>query len=197
LFQYWVGGTVDKRRLCLKAYAGERRILEVGCSVGNIAQAFVSFHNIEYVGVDIDPHAIACAQRSFVGNNNFRFICEDLVKFTRDVPCFDFILFCGILHHVNDSVATRLLQTVANVATDRTPIVIVDPIMPEHKDSWLVRQFIRVEQGEHVPSATALAGLLQSIRSLRLLDAAEFLVGATPFHCPHIARFGVYRLQKH
>lgn len=195
-FQYWIGGTVDKRRLCLRSYAGERRILEVGCSVGNIAQAFVSFQDVEYMGIDIDSRAIACAQRSFARNNNFRFICGDLAEFTRDSSCFDFVLFCGILHHVDDSLAIRLLQNVSNVATDRTPIVIVDPITPEKTDSWLVRHFIRVEQGKHVRSATALTGLLQNIRGLRLLNAQEFLVGATPFHRPQVARFGVYRLQK-
>ena len=33
-FQWTIGGTVDKRRLCLKYYGGQERILEVGCSTG-------------------------------------------------------------------------------------------------------------------------------------------------------------------
>jgi 2-polyprenyl-3-methyl-5-hydroxy-6-metoxy-1,4-benzoquinol methylase len=61
--QYWIGGTTDKRRLCLRKYNGQKRVLEVGCSVGNIAKAFQSFAEISYTGIDIDSTAIRRAQK--------------------------------------------------------------------------------------------------------------------------------------
>ncbi len=40
LFQFSIGGTVTKRNLVLQYYSNQKRILEAGCSVGNIAAAF-------------------------------------------------------------------------------------------------------------------------------------------------------------
>ncbi len=41
LFQFSIGGTVAKRNLVLQHYSNQKRILEVGCSAGNIAAAFL------------------------------------------------------------------------------------------------------------------------------------------------------------
>ena len=54
LAQLTVLGTYDKQRLVLKHYRGQRRILEIGCSVGNVSMAFRQFPNINFVGLDID-----------------------------------------------------------------------------------------------------------------------------------------------
>jgi len=40
LFQFSIGGTVAKRNLVLQYYSNQKRNLEAGCSVGNIAAAF-------------------------------------------------------------------------------------------------------------------------------------------------------------
>ena len=37
-------------------------MLEVGCSVGNVARGFLRYPHIAYTGVDIDPAAIRSAQ---------------------------------------------------------------------------------------------------------------------------------------
>jgi hypothetical protein len=43
LFQYLVGGTADKRRLAAMYYKGQKKVLEIGCSVGNVSQIFSKF----------------------------------------------------------------------------------------------------------------------------------------------------------
>src|SRR5215831_18826066 len=99
LFQNLVGGNADKKRLILKNFQEEQKVLEVGCSVGNIAEAFRSVRNISYQGIDIDCQAVAAAQWRF----SISFVCEDLTQFSRKKTTqFGLIYFAGILHYVAD-----------------------------------------------------------------------------------------------
>jgi 2-polyprenyl-3-methyl-5-hydroxy-6-metoxy-1,4-benzoquinol methylase len=95
-----IGGNVDKKRLILKTYQGEQNLLEIGCSVGNTADAFRSNQYIRYQGVDIDCKAVAVAQRRFRRHPNFAFTCRSLAQFSQGTSDkFHLIYFTGILHH--------------------------------------------------------------------------------------------------
>ena len=61
---YLIGGGCHKRRVARLHYRGAVNVLEVGCSVGNVAQCFINESAIRYVGVDIDEAAIRHAQRT-------------------------------------------------------------------------------------------------------------------------------------
>ena len=43
LFQFSIGGPVAKRNLVLQYYSNQKRILDAGCSMGNIAAAFLGW----------------------------------------------------------------------------------------------------------------------------------------------------------
>src|SRR5262245_7172273 len=80
LFQRYLGGTTDKCRLALRHYDGENDVLEVGCSMGNIATAFIKYTGIRYTGVDIDPIAVRYSRQAFRRYPNFDFVCADLTR---------------------------------------------------------------------------------------------------------------------
>jgi len=73
VFQHLFGGTRDKQHLALDCYRGQSRILEIGCSVGNLTDAFLP-SGAAYTGIDIDGSAIAHAQRRFARQSNVRFL---------------------------------------------------------------------------------------------------------------------------
>ncbi len=56
-------------------------MLEVGCSVGNIANAFQSFAEISYTGIDIDSTAIRRAQKNMIAFRNFDLFANTFVIF--------------------------------------------------------------------------------------------------------------------
>lgn len=197
VFQYCVGGTVDKRNLCAINYKRQKNVLEIGCSVGNIAEFFKSFPGINYTGIDIDPVVIKYAKKHFISFRNFRFICKNFQYFAKQSKeKFDYILFAGVLHHVDNMIFKDLLSASSQILEDNGTIAVVEPLMPTLRDNWFIRLFIRFEQGKFVRDDAAMTKLLETIPELRLKTAGIHYVGATPFSTPKCARFGVYGLAK-
>lgn len=78
-FQRLIGGRKDKQTLALSAWDGQRNILEIGCSVGNIANAFRTLPNIHYTGIDIDEKVIDVTKSRFT-STEFLFPNESIEK---------------------------------------------------------------------------------------------------------------------
>tara|TARA_R110002096_G_scaffold15071_6_gene53170 strand:- start:6144 stop:6779 length:636 start_codon:yes stop_codon:yes gene_type:complete len=193
-FQFWIGGTVDKRELCTREYDGHSSTLEVGCSLGNISSAFLKYEGIEFTGIDIDPVVIDYANREFASQTNFTFICEDLEAPSTLSGEHGYVLFAGICHHVDDLHCTRLLQAARGFTKSDGILVVVDPLLPREDDPWFVRQFIRLEQGDYMRTGRELVSLLSHVEGFELKFSEEVLVGCSPFHVPSCARFGLYKL---
>ena len=193
-FQYLAGGTVAKRALALELSGGRGRILEVGCSVGNVAEAFRGRPGVRYTGIDVDPVAIAHARRHFASVPGFVFVCGDLTAEPFEGRRFDCVLLAGVLHHVDSTTAARLMAAAAALIEPGGVVAVTDPLLPEPDDPWLVRRFIRVEQGSHVRTGEQLAALVGATPGLGLTRSEERLIPATPWGRPIVARFGVYAL---
>jgi SAM-dependent methyltransferase len=196
LFQYVIGGTVDKRHLCLKHYNEEESILEVGCSLGNISKVFVGLPEIAFTGLDIDPVVIDYAQKHFPNTDNYTFVCQDLRIFAEETDnTYDYILFAGMCHHVGDQECLELLNVAANtLLNENGKLIVVDPLIPRDLDSKFVHSFFKLEQGSFVRTGPQLEGLLDKVNSVQIKEKNEYMIGASPVHWPVCARFGVYRL---
>jgi 2-polyprenyl-3-methyl-5-hydroxy-6-metoxy-1,4-benzoquinol methylase len=187
-----LGGTHDKQKLALLKYQNQKRILEVGCSVGNIAEAFRGFESIEYTGIDIDPAVIDYAQMSFSKHPNFQFVCQDLKTYQLAGQPFDFILFAGVCHHIPDVECQNLFKAARQLLADNGKLIVVDILKPEPEDSWLLHRYINIDQGEYIRSDASLRILIQGVSKIK--EAEIHFVGASPVSFPLVARFGVYTL---
>ncbi|MES9903751.1 MAG: class I SAM-dependent methyltransferase [Sedimenticola sp.] len=196
IFQYLFGGTVDKRKLCLKHFKGRGRVLEIGCSLGNISSVFIKHNNVDFLGIDIDKAAIEYVSRSFSSHSNVEFLCMDFLEFAKSSTNFDYILFAGSLHHMDDNLCHNMLHSAESVVDDNGLIVVVDPLLPRLDDPWFVREFIKLEQGEHLRTAQQMDDLVNSIDCLSIIHRDEVLIGATPLGAPLCARFIVYVFKK-
>jgi cyclopropane fatty-acyl-phospholipid synthase-like methyltransferase len=169
----------------------------VGCSLGNIAKAFLRFPEISYTGVDIDPIVIGYAQKEFAAFPQFRFIAQAFQDYAESCQeLFDYILFSGIFHHINDEICLEMLQTVQRLMPKEGTLVVVDPVAPEEEDSWLIHWFLKLEQGKYVRRETDLKQLLCNSLGLCLKKEELHFVGATPLSFPRCARFAVYLISK-
>ena len=138
IFQYWVGGTTGKRKLCLNNYDNQRNILEVGCSVGNTAKAFLNKPIDRFTGIDIDEKVIKYAKKKFKKHKHFNFICEDLAKFVNNNNLnseYDYILFSSMMHHINDILCVIYLDSVVDILSQSGSLIVVDIILPEKEDN--------------------------------------------------------------
>jgi 2-polyprenyl-3-methyl-5-hydroxy-6-metoxy-1,4-benzoquinol methylase len=95
-----IGGNACKKALVTEHYRGQKRILEIGCSVGNVSAGFRVFPNVAFTGIDIDRHAIELAKRRFRNASNFRFSLSSLEELSRRGEIFDYVIFAGMLHNV-------------------------------------------------------------------------------------------------
>jgi 2-polyprenyl-3-methyl-5-hydroxy-6-metoxy-1,4-benzoquinol methylase len=187
LFQRLIGGTKDKQSIALSTWNGRHKILEIGCSVGNIADAFRSLPGIAYTGIDIDGKAINVAQRRFAGTA-FRFLEESIEEHAQSKSRYDYILVAGMLHHVDDAMATDILRTTRFLCSPGATVLIYDPDTLMPSDPALVRWYYKLEQGKFRRPHTESEALIQNaglhIRDKRFVPIRPGFPGFPP-----VARF--------
>lgn len=197
IFQYFIGGTVDKRKLCKTYYDNQENILEVGCSTGNIARAFIENKNVKYTGIDLDKGAIKYAKYSFKNNVNFKFLNIDLRNFKKKTKeKFDYILFAGIIHHIDSVMAIKLLKVASKLLSRNGALVVVDPLLPDNRDSKFVHYYMKFEQGNYLREEKNMLALMKKVYELKLEEASTLYVNATPLNFPVCAKFGLYKFKK-
>ena len=187
-FQALFGATRDKRRIATAHLGNHRSVLEIGCSLGLVSQAFSRLPDIRYLGIDIDAQAIAHAQARFAGFPHMAFAAQSLDSLVEQGRTFDYVLFANILHHVDDALAHSLLSAAAKTVADAGVIVLMEPDILHAGDGPLIRALYRLERGEYrrpLPSLIALAeGAGIRIREARTRDIA---IGLLPgVACGHM-----------
>jgi SAM-dependent methyltransferase len=89
-------------------------ILDLGCGPGDTL-ALIGAHR-SYLGIDINPRYVADAQRRADGRASF--VVGDVVRLDPDrLPRFDLIIAFGLVHHLDDGAADRLLRAVSRLLT--------------------------------------------------------------------------------
>lgn len=158
-FQQFIGGTRDKQQLILQLINSPARILEIGCSVGNIAEALKSIHDIQYTGMDIDRVAIDVAKARFVNQNRFRFTNKSLETLAGEGQVYDHILYGAMAHHIDDSTLLKLLQSSRKISTQNTKIILTDPEKLGPYAPLAHRLFYKLEQGQFLRTGKQLANI--------------------------------------
>lgn len=187
-----IGGNASKKELAIENYQGEKRVLEIGCSVGNISSAFSVFPNISFTGIDIDKSAINLARRRFHNLPNFRFSLRSLEELSSTNEKFDYVLFAGILHHVDDGTCIALLKNALECTSVGGRIVIYEPEVPRVNDNWLLHFFCkRFEQGEYLRSRNELQRIIEAAGIL-LESIQDRMISPGLIKKPYVARFNLF-----
>ncbi|CBW25258.1 conserved hypothetical protein [Halobacteriovorax marinus SJ] len=195
LFQITIGATFAKRRLLRRYYNNESSVLEVGCSLGNLTPAFAPYHNMTYLGVDIDSRVIGYAKKSFRNIENVSFVCADLRKMSREEK-FDLVMLPGMLHHVSDELLVELLRSACELVSVGGRLLITDPLETSSSDPLMYRIFMKLEQGKFLRSKEELDKLVSSAVDLELLSSEVVPVYPTFIKVPKVCDFRVYYFQK-
>jgi 2-polyprenyl-3-methyl-5-hydroxy-6-metoxy-1,4-benzoquinol methylase len=191
LMQNAIGGRDCKQALALEHYQGEKRVLEIGCSVGNISSAFCAFPEIEFVGIDIDRNAINLAKRRFRSYPNFDFSVTALDEFARQGRKFDYVLFAAMLHHVSDEVALRLLQDAVKCTAPGGRLIICEPEALKPSDSKFMHFFYsKFEQGKFLRVRSDLIDLVERA-GITVKTAQDRMISPGIVRRPHSARFNL------
>ncbi len=117
------------RKLFSEELAGRgRRILDVGCSTGACADALLSIHDNDYLGVDLNERYLAYAKKR---RPHGKFIKANGAQLDFSDASFDLIMLFGMLHHNPDDQAAACLAEAARLLRQGGAILIAEPVFDQ------------------------------------------------------------------
>jgi ubiquinone/menaquinone biosynthesis C-methylase UbiE len=103
-----------------------KKILEVGCSTGNLARQIIDMDSNSYYGVDISKEYINIATKS---TPNGKFLLMDARKLDFHNEFFDIVMLSSVLHHMDDEVGKNCFKEVHRVLKKDGVVIIAEPIL--------------------------------------------------------------------
>lgn len=156
LFFQIVGGKVREIYTSeyVKAAPGEK-VLDIGCGPGDI---LAYLPDVKYTGFDLSPEYIEAARKRF--GDKGRFFCSDvgLTAIEEEKGTFDLVLATGVLHHLDDERAAKLIELAARSLRPGGRFVTCDGcFVPEQ--TRLARWMLTKDRGKFVRPKEAFVKL--------------------------------------
>jgi SAM-dependent methyltransferase len=122
------------------------RVFDIGCGPGALLRCLPE--TTSYVGFDRNEAYIGRARRIYGVRGEF--ICDDVANFASyALAPADIAVAIGILHHLDDNLASGLLQTTANALKPGGRLITVDPCF--HSEQSAIQRFVvSHDRGMHV-----------------------------------------------
>jgi ubiquinone/menaquinone biosynthesis C-methylase UbiE len=153
----WIleGGYRGHHRVIREHLQGVGRTLDLGCGTG----IYAGFFSPEaYVGADISPAYIAAAQSKYP---NHRFVVQDATRTLFQDAEFDACMISGVLHHLDDAQARRLLKETQRVVRPGGKIVVWEDV-PSPWWNVVGHVIHRLDLGSHIRHPEGYAALLNT-----------------------------------
>ena len=147
LIQKIMSGTSFRKNIIMQNIKDKNlKILDIGCGPAEILDYIPS---CEYYGYDIDQRSINYAKKKYQ-NNNHHFFCKqfnekELIK----LPKFDFIILFGILHHLDNKQAKKIINLCKRKMKKDTRLLTEDPILIENQNI-IAKFLIKSDRGTNV-----------------------------------------------
>ncbi len=122
------------------------KILDIGCGPAEILE---NISDCEYYGYDIDSRSIKYARKKYVKKNyhfyNKKFDKNEIKK----LPTFDYIIFFGILHHLEEKEIFTLLTLCKKKMKRDCKLLTEDPILVNDQNIF-AKYLIKKDRGKNV-----------------------------------------------
>jgi 2-polyprenyl-3-methyl-5-hydroxy-6-metoxy-1,4-benzoquinol methylase len=153
----------DTAHVLASATRGVRRILEVGCGDGSLAQRLVgAFPDAEYEGIDVAPSPGGLYRGD---PNQVTFSTVDTTTFiARNPDRFDLVVVMDVIHHVPRSLRPRLFKDV-HALTRPGGWYAMKEWEPErslrHLAAWAADRYITGDDVDHITPEELKAVILE------------------------------------
>lgn len=161
-YQTLVGG-IRARRKCIAEHlrpTSGLTVLDIGCGPG---YAITYFPEPQYFGFDLSPRYIRYARSRFSANGMF--FCSTFDESAAgSVPPVDVVLLMGLVHHLDDGAAVKLLGTIKQVMKPEGRLVTLDGGYRTGQPA-IARMFLDNDRGEHIRDEQGYAELAGQVFS--------------------------------
>lgn len=161
LSQAVIGKDKDLMNLACTVKARDK-ILDIGCGPARLLSRLPE--SVEYYGLDPSQPYIDQARNTFK-NRKATFYCAGIDDFTPDaniVDSCDVVIASGVLHHLDDSQAEKLLR-VAYAALKKRGILLTLDTCFTPKQNPVARFLAKMDRGQFVRYADEYRNLLETV----------------------------------
>jgi SAM-dependent methyltransferase len=155
-FQYLMGAK-QGWSLFVNSYVRPKNgdaILDIGCGPADIVEYLP---RVDYWGFDVSEEYIAKAKVKY--GKCGRFYAKSLtLADIEDMPKFDLVIVCGLLHHVNDQVANDIFNLAHAALKSGGRLVTIDPCFSSDQ-SFIARFLISKDRGQNVRNLSGYESL--------------------------------------
>jgi ubiquinone/menaquinone biosynthesis C-methylase UbiE len=130
-------------------------ILDVGCGTGALAGYFPAS---SYLGIDYSPTYVAAAREK---HPQYRFAVGDAVQLPVADHSFDGVVISGVLHHMSNETAEKVLGEVARVLNPDGRFVIWEDIPARHTWNLVGHLIHALDVGQYIRNPSEYRGLLE------------------------------------
>lgn len=141
----------------LTPYPGQR-VLDIGCGTGHIIEHLPP---VEYIGMDVSLNYIQKARKRYGDRATFHHVAIDEITVPK-VQYFDLALAIGVLHHISDLEALRLLTLAKSALAPAGRFIAVEPCYGEDQ-SFLARWIISKDRGQNVKDKPGYHQLVSTV----------------------------------
>ena len=158
IIQYIMSGTSFRNSIIKKNIRKSNlKILDIGCGP---AQILEQIPRCDYYGYDIDQRSIQYAKKKY-RQKNYHFYCKKFNKTEiKKLPKFDFVIFFGILHHLSNKEADKMLTLCKRIMKKNSKLLTEDPILVE-KQNIIAKFLIEKDRGINVRQKKEYINLLK------------------------------------
>ena len=158
IIQYIMSGTSFRNSIIKKNIKKSNlKILDIGCGP---AQILEQIPRCDYYGYDIDQRSIQYAKKKY-RKKNYHFYCKKFNKTEiKKLPKFDFVIFFGILHHLSNKEADKMLTLCKRTMKKNSKLLTEDPILLE-KQNIIAKFLIEKDRGINVRKKQQYINLLK------------------------------------
>jgi len=167
-------GAPDCHRRFLKEHVHPRpdeAVLDLGCGTGNSLKYLPA--GIRYVGVDIDADYVTFAKQCYADRGTFK-VADATMLSNEWGRSFDKAFSFGVLHHLPDELARRLVDNAVRALKPGGTFLSIDPCFAEGQ-SRIAKFLVSNDRGRHVRDQAHYRAIFEGWTTEYILVVSDML----------------------